>query len=92
MTINGTRAIAGVPKAVGQRLRLACRGMVIAASVVSQHIGTAPTTRLREHPPFVQLLEEPPDRFSQRELVGRCVLTTEFSVPADDCRVTGNRN
>lgn len=69
-----------------------CRRLVIAASVAFQQIGTDPTSPLRENPPYVQLLDEPRERFSRREVVGIWVLTTELGVPAVRDRVTGNQN
>ncbi len=92
MTTNYTRTIASVQKGVGQRFRLSCRSLVFAASVALQHVGADVASPLREHPPYVQLMDEPPERFSQRELVGRWVLTTELAVPADNSRMTGNQN
>lgn len=92
MTTDHTRTIAGIQKGVGQRFRFSCRSLVIAASVAFQQLGTEVAAPLREHPPYVQLLDEPPERFSQRELVGRWVLTTELAVPADNSRMTGNQN
>lgn len=92
MNVDYSRADAGGQKAVGQRFRLSCRSLVIAASVALQQLGTDVTSPLREHPPYVQLLDEPPERFSERERVGRWVLTTELAVPEDGKRMTGSHN
>lgn len=83
---------------MGQRLRdhcrSYCRGLIIAAGVAIQQIGPGPdlTTPHREHPAYVQVLDESPERFSERELVGRWVLTTHLRMPAGDDRMTGNQN
>lgn len=92
MTPERTKAIAEIQKAFGQRLRLSCRGLVIAASVALQQVGRDHASTVRDHPPYVQLLDEPPERFSECELVGRWVLTTNLMVPSSDSRVTGNQN
>ncbi len=81
---------------MGQRLRERCRryfrGLVIAGSVAMRQVGSDVNSSPREHPPFVQLLEETPEQFSERERVGRWVLTTKLKVPTDDDRMTGNQN
>lgn len=92
MTTKRARVIAEVHREFGQRVRLSCRGLMIAASVALQQFGTDNAPTQRDHPPYVQLLDDPPDRFSERELIGGLVLTTDLKVPADDSRMTGNQN
>lgn len=69
-----------------------CRGLLIAASVALQQIGPDASSSMRENPPYVQLLEGPPERFSPKEFVGHSILTTDFTFPADADRRTGNPN
>lgn len=92
MSVERTGTIAEIHRAFGQRLRLSCRGLVIAASVALQQLGTEHAYSVRDQPPYVQLLDEPPERFSERELVGQWVLTTDLTVTAEGSRVTGNQN
>lgn len=92
MSVERTGTIGEMPKALCERFRLSCRGLVIAASVALQQIGTDYASSIRDQPPYVQLLDEPPERFSERERVGQWVLTTDLIVTADGNRVTGNQN
>lgn len=96
MIVDRVRPLSDAPESPGLRLRNRCqsycRGVIIAAGVAFQQIGPDRITSLREHPPYVQLLEESPEVFSEREVVGRWVLTTGLQVPARDDRMTGNQN
>jgi len=80
------------PKRLRSRCQRYCRSLVIAASVVLQQIGPNTTLPMRENPPYVQLLEEPPKRFSHKEVVGRSILTTELIVSDNADRETCNPN
>ncbi len=79
-------------KRLRSRCQRYCRSLVIAASVALQQIGPDATSSMRENPPYVQLLEDPPERFSHKEIVGHSILTTEFAFPDDVDRRTGNPN
>lgn len=79
-------------KQLRSRCQRYCRSLIIAASVAFQQFGPDQTSRLRENPPYVQLLEESPKRFSQKEIVGRSILTMDFIVPDDTNRKTGSLN
>lgn len=79
-------------RAVGQRLQVSCRGLVFAAGVALRQVGVDHASHTREHPAFVHLLDDRPERFARGERVGPWVLTTELTMPLEDGRVTGSKN
>lgn len=92
MTVSSRKWNGPRQPAIRERMRLFCRGLVFAAGVTLRQSGMDLASSPREHPPFVQLLDDHPQRFSQGELVGPWVLTTEHRMPLEDGRLTGNRN
>jgi len=66
------------------RLRIGCRGLIVAARVSLQQLGALPDRTDRPDPPYVLLLSEEPPGLSPREIVDDIVLTEALELSDPD--------